>query len=277
MEPILDIADLAQRREAAEATAEGAALFYAFANFCALAARPDLESLQAMNRLKGRPLNQVGSVTTTPERGKLVFDWDRVQLPWSALVAVMSDLHALGPIGFRGPAAERIPDHLTVTDAGVRTVQLISPGDVCPSNALVADVLDLIGEDILYITSANSSSHVSKQTEAAHYEMRAIQREFGERDGVVLIGHRNERAIRRRYRHHLPCSTSIVAFHTGELVLERHGSLDASIIEAVAGRHGLTFTSDGASERVPVRRPGRPSLSRRRVRTPRTRADRILA
>ncbi len=42
MQPILDIADLAQRREAAEATAEGAALFYAFGNFCALAARPDL-------------------------------------------------------------------------------------------------------------------------------------------------------------------------------------------------------------------------------------------
>src|SRR3954452_21034024 len=93
MEPIRDIADLAQRREAAEATAEGAALFYAFGNFCALAARPDLESLRAMNLLKGRPLDQVGSVTTTPERAKLVFDWDRVSLPWSALVATMADLH----------------------------------------------------------------------------------------------------------------------------------------------------------------------------------------
>jgi tRNA A37 threonylcarbamoyladenosine synthetase subunit TsaC/SUA5/YrdC len=274
MEPILDIADLAQRREAAEATAEGAALFYAFGNFCALAARPELASLQAMNRLKGRPLDQVGSVTTTPEREKLVFDWDAVQLPWSALVATMADLHALGPIGFRGPAAAHIPDHLTVTDRGVRTVQLITPGDVCPSNALVSDVLDLIGEDILYITSANTSSHVSKQTEAAHYEMREIQREFGHRDDVVLIGHRNERAIRRRYPHHLPCSTSIVAFHKGELVLERLGSLGADMIEKVAGRHGLTLAiGEGASERVPVRGPGRPALPRRRTRTPR----RVLA
>jgi hypothetical protein len=278
MQPILDIADLAQRREAAEATAEGAALFYAFGNFCALAARPDLESLRAMNRLKGRPLDQVGSVTTTPERGKLVFDWDRVQLPWSALVATMADLHALGPIGLRGPAATRIPDHLTVTDAGVRTVQLISPGDVCPSNALVADVLDLIGEDILSITSANTSSHVSKQTEAAHFEIREIQREFGERDDVVLIGHRNERAIRRQYPHHLPCSTSIVAFHTGELVLERLGSLGADMIEAVAARHGLTLAiGDGAYAPVPVRRAARPSLPRRRTRTRRTRTHRIHA
>src|SRR3954471_3987743 len=99
MQPILDIADLADRRLAAEATASGAALFYAFGNFCALAARPDLESLRAMNTLKGRPLDQVGSVTTTPERASRVFDWDRVALPWASLVAVMADLHALGPIG----------------------------------------------------------------------------------------------------------------------------------------------------------------------------------
>jgi hypothetical protein len=91
--------------------------------------------------------------------------------------------------------------------------------------------------------------------------MREIQREFGERDGVVLIGHRNERAIRRRYPRHLPCSTSIVAFHTGELVLERLGSLDAEVIEAVANRHGLTLTiGDGAHERVPVRASRRPTL-----------------
>jgi len=256
MQPILDIADLGDRRLAAEATAAGAALFYAFGNFCALAARPDLESLRAMNALKGRPLDQVGSVTTTPERTKLAFDWDAVQLPWSALVATMSDLHMLGPIGFRGPAAEHIPDHLTVTDGGVRTVQLISPGDRCPSNALISDVLDLTGEEILYITSANTSSHVSKQLEAAHFEIREIQREFGERPGVVLIGHRNERVNRRTYPHHLPCSTSIVAFHKGELVLERLGSLGADKIEQVANRHGLALTvGEAARRRVPVRKP----------------------
>jgi hypothetical protein len=262
MQPILDIADLAQRREAAEATAEGAALFYAFGNFCALAARPGLESLRAMNALKGRPRDQVGSVTTTPERVNRVFEWDHVRLPWSSLVALMADLHALGPIGFRGPAAPHVPHHLTVMDGGIRTVQVISPGDACPSNALVADVLDLTGEDILSITSANTSGHVSQQIEAAHYSMRAIQREFGERGDVVLIGHRNERAVRRRYPHHEPCSTSIVAFHTGELVLERLGSLDAGMIATVAARHGLTLRiGAGARERVPVRAYRRPLSS----------------
>src|SRR5215213_8591171 len=121
MQPILDIADLGDRRLAAEATAAGAALFYAFGNFAALAAKPDLESLRAMNALKGRPQDQVGSVTTTPEKSTRVFDWDAVQLPWSALIATMADLHALGPIGFRGPAATHIPEHLTVDG----TVQLI--------------------------------------------------------------------------------------------------------------------------------------------------------
>jgi len=270
MQPILDIADLGDRRLAAEATAAGAALFYAFGNFCALAARPDLESLRAMNALKGRPQDQVGSVTTTPEKASRVFEWDDVHVPWSALVAVMADLNTLGPIGFRGPAAGHVPDHLTVTDQGVRTVQLITPGDICPSNALVADVLDLIGEDILYITSANTSSHVSKQLEAAHFEMREIQREFGERPGVVLIGHRNERANRRQYPHHVPCSTSIVAFHTGELVLERLGSLDADTIIRAAARHGLEVTVGAAArERVPVRAAGRPRFRRPLTLSPR--------
>jgi hypothetical protein len=268
MQPILDIADLAHRREAAEAVAEGAQLFYAFGNFCALATKPDLASLHAMNAFKGRPRDQVGSVTTTPERANHVFDWDQVRLPWSALVATMSDLHTLGPIGFRGPAAAHIPDHLTVVDGGIRTAQLISPGDECPSNALVGEILDLIGEEVLYITSANTSSHVSKRTEAAHFEMRAIQREFGHHPDVTLIGHRNERANRRRYPHHLPCSTSIVAFHHGHLVLERHGSLDAEMIERVANRHGLELTTS-ATERVPVRRATRPRLPRRGAHRPR--------
>jgi len=267
MQPILDIAVLAQRREAAEAAADGAALFYAFGNFCALAAKPDLASLEAINRLKGRPLHQVGSVTTTPERAKHVFDWDQVMIPWSALVAVMGDLHTLGPIGFRGPAAQHIPDHLTVEDKGVRTVQLISPGDVCPSNGLVGDILDLIGEEILYITSANTSSNATGQIEAAHFEIKEIQKEFGHRDDVVLIGHSNERAVRRTYPRHRACSTSIVSFHEGQLVLERLGSLDALTILEVANRHGLSLHLGAGSDiPVPERKAARPSLPRRRTR-----------
>src|ERR1700754_1464796 len=106
MHPILGIADLAQRREAAEATAGGAALFYAFGNVCALAARPTPEALRALGA------DEAPSVTTTLERGLKVFDWDRVLLPWSALGAGVAGLEGLGPIGIRGPAASWIPEYL---------------------------------------------------------------------------------------------------------------------------------------------------------------------
>ena len=75
---------------------------------------------------------------------------------------------------------------------------------------------------------------------------------------MVLIGHRNERANRRHYPHHLPCSTSIVAFHTGELVLERLGSLDAPTIARGRGQSRADAgIGEGARERIPVRRAAR--------------------
>jgi tRNA A37 threonylcarbamoyladenosine synthetase subunit TsaC/SUA5/YrdC len=249
---ILNLSAAADRRLAAIATTNGAALFYGFGNFCALAALPDLASMQRINRLKGRPLGQPGSVTTDPKRAGLVFDWDG--LDREAIEAVMKDFLALGPIGFRGPASARVPAHLTVVDGDVRTAQLISPGALCPSNTLVAEILDRSGEDLLFITSANTSSNLSKQTEAAHCEMRAIREEFGQHPEAVLIGHADERAARARYPLHLPCSTTIIAFHTGRLVLERHGSLGIDDARAIAARHGFELAV-AAHERVPVRWP----------------------
>ena len=263
---ILSLEFPSDRRVAARATAAGAALFYGFGNLCALAARPDQASVLRMNRLKGRPLQQAGSVTSDPARLQLAFDWGRLPRSFEAesLLALMTELHALGPIGFRGPAAAGIPDHLTVMDGDRRTVQHISPGVRCRSNALVGDVLDMIGEHVLFVTSANRSSYRSQRTEAAHCEMREIQREFGHRRGVVLIGHEDEAANRVYYPHHLPCSTSILGFHRDvredgrpALLLERHGSLAADSIRQVAARHGYGLAiAAGAHERVPVRWPG---------------------
>jgi hypothetical protein len=250
MERILDIANPAHRRAAAYATAHGEALFYAFGNFCALAARPELESLQAMNRLKGRPLDQVGSITTTPERAHLLFDWSG--LDRYRIAAVMDDLLELGPIGFRGATSDIVPEHLTSNG----TAQFISPGHMCPSNLLVGEILELIGQDLLYITSANQSSNSTGKIEAAHCEMREIQREFGERDDVVLIGHTNERAVRRRYPDHRPCSTSIISFGEETLTLERLGSLGVPHIRRIAEQHGFKLEiADSARTRVPARRP----------------------
>ena len=213
MNVILNLASNADRRLAAIATTNGAALFYGFGNFCALAAMPDLASMQRINRLKGRPADQPGSVTTDPWRANRMFDWDQVD-DRAAIEAVMADFLAVGPIGFRGPA---VADRARAPD-GVETAprRLISPGHACPSNELVGEILDRSGEDLLFITSANTSSNVTQQVEAAHCEMRAIRDEFGHHPEAVLIGHPDEHAPRApATRCHRPCSTSIVAFHRG--------------------------------------------------------------
>ena len=253
MNVILNLASQADRRLAAIATTNGAALFYGFGNFCALAALPDLASMQRVNALKGRPLAQAGSVTTDPWRASRVFDWhgtDRARIE-----AVMEEFMAVGPIGIRGPASGRVPAHLTVMDGDVRTAQLISPGLRCPSNQLVGEVLNRSGEDLLFITSANTSSTLSKQTEAAHCEMRAIRDEFGHHPEVVLIGHNDEHAARAMYPWHLPCSTTIISFHRGDLVLERHGSLGIEHAKVIAAKHGFRLAVESEA-RVPVRWPG---------------------
>jgi tRNA A37 threonylcarbamoyladenosine synthetase subunit TsaC/SUA5/YrdC len=262
---ILSLSLPSDRRAAARATAAGAALFYGFGNFCALAALPDRASALRINRLKGRSPHQPGSVTSDPARMQLAFDWSRLPrgLEPETLLALMTEFHALGPMGFRGPAAPRVPDHLTVTDGGIRTVQHISPGVRCRSNALVGDVLDITGEDLLLVTSANSSSHRSRRLEAAHCEMDEIRREFGHRRDVVMIGHDDEDANRAFYPRHLPGSTSILAFHrkAGEggrpaLVLERHGSLAIDEIRAVLTRHGFGLAiAPSGHARIPVRLP----------------------
>jgi tRNA A37 threonylcarbamoyladenosine synthetase subunit TsaC/SUA5/YrdC len=268
---ILSLSVPSDRRAAARATAGGAALFYGFGNFCALAGMPDRASVLRINRLKGRPASQAGSVTSDPARMQLAFDWSRLprEMDAETLLAMMTELHALGPIGFRGPASRSVPDHLAVTDRDIRTVQHISPGVRCRSNALVREILDLTGEDLLFVTSANGSNHRSKRVEAAHCEMDEVRREFGHRRDAVMIAQDDEQTNRAFYPRHLPCSTSIVSFHrrlheAGRpvLVLERHGSLAADEIRTVATRHGyLLAIAPSARERIPVRWPRREQVA----------------
>ena len=94
--------------------------------------------------------------------------------------------------------------------------------------------------------------------------MDEIAREFGHRRDVVMIGHDDEAAIRRFYPHHLPCSTSILAFHRDvredgrpALVLERQGSLGIDrIARCGRRRHGFGLAvAPAAHEPVPVRWP----------------------
>lgn len=247
---LLDLLDPADRARAAAALAEGAAVGHSFGNITAITARPDRDTVVRVNRLKGRPDAQAGSVVTTPDRVADLFDWSR--LPPAPdpilLLALMAELVALGPIGFRGAATAAIPEHLTVWDGPVRTVQVVSPGSGCPSNLLVDQVLADIGGTVLFGTSANVSHHRTGRTEPPHVELRSLRAGLGA--GLVLIGHRNEGAVRDRYPLHRPCSTSIVSFHNARtdgarpaITLERHGSLAAAEIRKRADRCGLGMVS----------------------------------
>lgn len=260
----LDIADPSDRTLAARATALGAALFYSFGNFCAVAAHPRWESVRRVNFLKGRPENQVGSVTTTRDRYGLLFEWRALPdgLTHDRVLALMDDFFEVGPMGFRGPAAAIIPGHCSSLDGEVRTTQVIAPGYRCPSNALLDEILELVEDDFLFITSANVSSGITGRVEPAHYDLRGIQEDFGHQDGIVLIGHRAEARVRATYPRHLPMSTSIVAFHklaideagAPAIVLERHGSLDVEPIRELVAAHGFGLVLEaGARERLPMR------------------------
>ncbi len=217
-----------------------------FANFYALIARPDVDAVRHANRRKGRPPEQVGSVVTTPIRIPDVFDWSRLpaELHRDAVLGLMDACFAQGPFGFRGPAADGIPGHLTQADAGVRTTQVIAPGYSCPSNAFLGACLRGTGCGILYITSANRSHHTSgAPEEPAHYRGDALAADFGDGPPLALLRHRDEEQAAARYPLHAPMSTTLLAVHrTGgrdgsgrsRLVVERHGSLPVEEVRRIA-------------------------------------------
>jgi hypothetical protein len=63
----------------------GAVVGHAFGNVYVITTRPDADVVRGVNLMKGRPANQVGSLTTTRELVPALF-------------------------GFRGPAGAHIPD-----------------------------------------------------------------------------------------------------------------------------------------------------------------------
>jgi hypothetical protein len=236
---------------AAHALANNGVVTHGFANFYAIAARPDRDVVVGINRMKGRPDDQVGSVTTTPLRIPMLFDWSKLPagLTPHKVLSLMDQLLELGPFGFRGPAAPHVWEHLSSVQDGVRTTQIISPGYACYSNRFIARALDLIGEDFLYVTSANRSRHVTGAVdEPAHYRGSAIKSEFRGEEGFVVLRHPDELAAQQRYPLYAPMSTTILSFHKlgaptpggrPRLLLERHGSLHVDDLRPYVERLGF--------------------------------------
>jgi hypothetical protein len=252
---------------AAFALATGGVIAHGFGNFYVITTRPDADIVRSVNVMKGRPPTQTGSITTTPSRVPLAFDWE--QLPAGItrrqVMGLMDAFFAMGPFGFRGPAADHVPDHLAEWDNGVRTTQVIAPGYGCPSNDFLSRSLATVDRDFLYITSCNRSRHLTgAPDEPAHYKADGIRAEFGDDTSFVVLEHFDEAAARARYPLHAPMSTTILAFHKlgqvdaegrPSLIVERHGSLPIEQVIPVVERHGLGVTlGPNAVHRLRLRR-----------------------
>ncbi|MFF0432069.1 L-threonylcarbamoyladenylate synthase [Streptomyces sp. NPDC004327] len=233
-------------RRAARELGEGRAVVHGFANFYALTARTDREAVARVNRLKGRPDGRPGSVTTVPDGIPGLFDWTRLpaELPRRQVRSLLEELYELGPFGFRGPAADRIPGHLSAELDGVRTVRVVAPGRHCPSNAFLAAAQERTGTGFLFVTSANRSG------EPPHWRGEGAVRDFGREPGVRVLAHADDGAARLRHPYHAPVATSVVSFHRAAgygraglpaLTLERVGSLSAEHIRSVAANHGFAL------------------------------------
>ncbi|MET8233203.1 hypothetical protein ABZS77_21305 [Micromonospora sp. NPDC005298] len=250
---------------AARALAGGAVVAVAFANFYGLVTRPDAATVARVNLAKGRPIGQVGSITTAVGRIPGMFDWSRIspRLPAGRVRALMDALYGAGPFGFRGPAADRLPEHLTQVDQGLRTTQVIAPGVTCPSNMFFERALAETGTDHLYITSANRSRHLTgTPEEPAHWKACALAADFAHLDDLVVLAHRDEAAARAAYPSHLTTSVTLLSFHApaGELeeppvlTVDRHGSLHLDEVRRAAAPLGLQVRLGGtAGHRLRVR------------------------
>src|SRR4051794_39010070 len=83
------IFDPAQVVAAADALAtEGTVVAHAFANFYAITARGDAETVRRVNVMKGRPPGQVGSIPAPPASLPEVWDLDRLPEPLSRRTAL---------------------------------------------------------------------------------------------------------------------------------------------------------------------------------------------
>ena len=118
-----------------------------------------------------------------------------------------------------------------------------------PSNRFLGQAGRACDNDLLYITSANRSRHLTGADDSpAHWRADGLVAEFGHEDGFLLLAHSDEAAARARYPGYLPMSTTILGFHTvvrrpgdprPHLILERHGSLAIADVRAVLA--GLGF------------------------------------
>ncbi|UZN03779.1 hypothetical protein [Cellulomonas sp. S1-8] len=235
---------------AARLLAEGRPVAHGFGNIYALTGRAD--AVMRINGLKGRPRDQTGSLTAPS--GRVLDAFDLAALPRGVTPSLVADVvaafSALGPFGFRGPAAAHVPPGLTAPDGWTTTTQVIVPGVACASQRFLAAAADAVDGGPLVISSANRSRHVTGDVDApVHWRADALRAELADAGDLVVLEHEDEAAARARFPRHTTVSTTILGLHRAELVhgrvhltLERHGSLAAGEVARVLAVLGLGLT-----------------------------------
>lgn len=239
-------------RRAAMALAEGDVVGQGFANLYVMTTRPGRDTVRRVNVMKGRPPDQVGSITTTPSRIPDVYDWSALPdgVTRRSILGVIDTFYGIGPFGFRGPAAPHVASHLTLSVEGVTTAQVIAPGYACPSNEFLARALEEVDSDLLHTTSANRSRHATGADDSpAHWRSAGLHDEFGHECDFLMLEHDDEDAARMRYPRHLPMPTTILSFQKvgsegrrPSLVLERHGSMHVDDVRTTLDGLGFGLT-----------------------------------
>ena len=220
----------------------------------------------ASNLVKGRPENQVGSVTTTRDRFDKLFDWALLPgrpFPRPGARADGRLLRARADGLSRAGRARGAGPRRRHSTARLRTTQLIGPGYRCASNELLDDILGRTGEDY-------PVHHLGERFERRHRAgrgraLRPPRDAGGLRRGD---GDRPDRSSRRgggaRVVPAAPADVDVdprvpQAGGGPALILERHGSLDVDDVRQLVAKHGFGLhLADGARERLPMRaRDGR--------------------
>lgn len=262
----LNLSHQADIKFAAHALSLGIPVFHGFGNFYALTFYPHPEVIRSVNAAKGRPIDQVASITTTKEHLAELFNWGKLPPGFtrSQIITMMHAFFEMGPFGFRGPAAVSVDNHLTKEIDGKRTIQVIAPGYHCPSNQLLTEALKETGIRYFAATSPNISSHITGAEEPAHFRMKGIKRDFGnKKPGFIMVAHQSEREAHKRHPTHDRMSTSIISFdreyplQDGKPVvtIERHGSLGMPQITGVLDRLGIAYKlGSNAGQRLSMRK-----------------------
>jgi hypothetical protein len=178
---------------------------------------------------KGRPTGRVGSITVP---SAAIFDiWDLTRLP-----------EGLSP----RQLAELVDTFFAIAPSGSGGLRLTTfPGLRMPVERLPAPLAGSAGTDLLYITSANRSRHLTGTGDSpAHWRADGLRTEFGDEPGFVILEHPDEAAARARYPQHLPMSTTI----------EPYGSLSVDAVRTVLAGLGFGLAlGPGARTRLGLR------------------------